>query len=82
MCVECDRDEVSAICRGWRLAVVDEDGCPTWVGSGWDYVQANPDDREQVVALRTGESFSGGGGAATWYAVVRLPDYERNGGES
>jgi hypothetical protein len=72
MCVGCSDD--SAVCRDWRLAVVDEDGAVTWTGSGWDYVQSNQDDLAAVLRLRVGLSFDGGGGAAPWYAVVRLPN--------
>ncbi len=74
MCVGCTDD--SAVCRDWRLAVVDEDGAVTWTGSGWDYVQENPHDLTAVLRLRVGLSFDRGGGAAPWYAVVRLPNVE------
>lgn len=78
MCVDCS-DDAETI-GDWLLAVVDEGGDGTWKGTAIDYLAANPDDREQVTRLLVGSSFSGGGGAAPWYAVVRLPN--RIGGES
>lgn len=75
--IEPDAAAIDAVAddNGWRLAVIDADGGTLWTGSGEDYIAANPDDEDAVLALFVGDSFHSGGGSSPWYAVVRIPSH-------